>query len=61
VTCSYDNTKEFNVAFSAKTDFKVRTGPLLALIFAQNTSSISGGTTKKESGGSTVTTAPGVL
>jgi hypothetical protein len=60
VTCSYDNTKEFNAAFSAKTDFTGCTGPLVALMSAQNTSQIQGGTTTTESDGSTVTTAPGV-
>jgi hypothetical protein len=68
VTCTYDNTKDFNTAFTAKTDFTGCTGPLIQLMQAQNTSSDSSnssnsastsGSTTSTSGGTTCTNASG--
>lgn len=61
VTCAYDSSKEFLAALSAKTDFTGCTGPLLSVMkTSASTPSIQGGTTTQTSGGSSVTTSPGV-
>lgn len=68
ITCPYDNSKEFQVALSARTDFTGCSGPLLNVMTPNQSSSNSSSTSNSSSGGSTtqtssgytVTTSPGV-
>lgn len=59
VTCPYDNSKEFQAALNARTDFTGCTGPLLNVMTSNQSNSSSSSTSNSSSSGSTTQTSNG--